>query len=240
MPAFRALRRPVSRSLQQDTRPARRGADVFPITTDGEVVENPRHYRTAQKQLARAHRRVSRRQQGSTRRRKAVQLLARTHQQVHGNAPTSSTRPRSHSCSSTTSSIWRMCRSATWSETASWPSASAMPTGQRFGPSSQATAAGAGRQVVAVPAQYTSQDCSGVLPDGGRCPQLVATSLSVRTRVCCLSVLWTGHGPRRERGPHHSSGRAGPLGANVAGWSERRLSSPWLSPWGACHMILIV
>ena len=37
---------------------------------------------------------------------------------------------------------------------------------------------------IAVPAQYTSQDCSGVLPNGTRCPERVAKSLSVRTHVC--------------------------------------------------------
>ena len=60
----------------------------------------------------------------------------------------------------------------------------------------EAKAACAGRQVIAVPPAYTSQDCSGVLPDGSRCAQRVAKSLSVRTHVRCLSILWAGHGPR--------------------------------------------
>jgi putative transposase len=58
------------------------GLKAFLITADGESVENPRHYRTAQKQPAKAQRRVSRRKKGSKRRRKAVQLLKRTHQTV--------------------------------------------------------------------------------------------------------------------------------------------------------------
>jgi putative transposase len=58
------------------------GLKVFLITADGQVVDNPRHYRKAEKQLAKAQRRVSRRTKGSRRRRKAVQLLARHHQQV--------------------------------------------------------------------------------------------------------------------------------------------------------------
>jgi putative transposase len=53
------------------------GLKVFLITADGEAVANPRHYRTAEKQLAKAQRRASRRTKGSTRRRKAVQLLKR-------------------------------------------------------------------------------------------------------------------------------------------------------------------
>jgi putative transposase len=55
---------------------------VFLITADGEVVENPRHYRKAENQLAKAQRRVSRCKQGSKRRRKAVALLKRKHQKV--------------------------------------------------------------------------------------------------------------------------------------------------------------
>jgi putative transposase len=38
---------------------------------------------------------------------------------------------------------------------------------------------------------FTSQDCRGMLPDGSRCLQRVAKSLSVRTHVCpsCGLVL---------------------------------------------------
>jgi transposase len=59
------------------------GLKVFLITADRKIVENPRHYRKAEKQPARAQRRVSRRKKGSKRRRKAVALLKRKHQQVH-------------------------------------------------------------------------------------------------------------------------------------------------------------
>jgi putative transposase len=55
---------------------------VFLITADGEIVENPRHYRKAERRRARAQRRVSRRTRGSKRRRKAVQLLKCHHQKV--------------------------------------------------------------------------------------------------------------------------------------------------------------
>jgi putative transposase len=58
------------------------GLKVFLVTADGEVVANPQHNRTAEQQLAKAQRRVSRRKQGSTRRGKAVQLLRRHHQYV--------------------------------------------------------------------------------------------------------------------------------------------------------------
>ena len=58
------------------------GLKVFLVTADGEMVENPRHYRKAERALRKAQRRVARRTKGSTRRRKAVQLLKRHHQRV--------------------------------------------------------------------------------------------------------------------------------------------------------------
>jgi putative transposase len=49
--------------------------------------------------------------------------------------------------------------------------------------------------VIAVPPEYTSQDCSGVLPDGTPCPERIQKSLSVRTHVCprCGLILDRDH-----------------------------------------------
>jgi putative transposase len=78
----------------------------------------------------------------------------------------------------------------------------------------------AGRRVMAVPAQFTSQDCSG-------CGERVSKSLSVRTHVCpsCGLVM-----DRDENAAVNilASGRAGPSGVNVAGCGERNLRSPAL------------
>ncbi len=48
-----------------------------------------------------------------------------------------------------------------------------------------------GVPVMAVPPHFTTQDCSGVLPDGTPCPERVKKALSVRTHVCprCGLVL---------------------------------------------------
>ena len=167
------------------------GLHVFLITADGEIVENPRHHRTAEQRLARAQRRVSRRKQGSKRRRKAVALLKRTHQTVQ--------RQRRDLHHKTALALLQqydvvyledvqvrnMVRNphlATSSSDAGWAAFRTILT---------ATAACAGRQVLVVPPAYTSQDGSGVLPDGSRCIQRVAKSLSVRTHVCpsCGLVL---------------------------------------------------
>jgi putative transposase len=58
------------------------GLKVFLVTADGEGVDNPRHYRKAERQLANAQRGVSRRKKGSKRRKKAVKILAKNHQHV--------------------------------------------------------------------------------------------------------------------------------------------------------------
>ncbi len=61
------------------------GLKVFLIAADGKIVEHPRQYRqyrTAERQLARGQRRVSRRKKGSHRRRKAIALLQRKHHKV--------------------------------------------------------------------------------------------------------------------------------------------------------------
>jgi putative transposase len=58
------------------------GLKVLLVTADGQMEENPRHHRIAERRLAGAQRRVSRRTKGSTRRCKAVRLLVRTHQQA--------------------------------------------------------------------------------------------------------------------------------------------------------------
>ena len=58
------------------------GLQVFLVTADGDAVANPRHYRKAERELKKAQQRVSRREKGSHRRKKAVQLCAKRHQHV--------------------------------------------------------------------------------------------------------------------------------------------------------------
>ena len=53
------------------------GITTFAAMSDGATVDNPRVYESAQRDLAKAHRRVARRKRGSKRRRKAVALLAK-------------------------------------------------------------------------------------------------------------------------------------------------------------------
>jgi putative transposase len=153
------------------------GLKLFLITAEGEVVENPRHYRKAEKQPAKAQRRVSRRKKGSKRRRKAVQLLKRKHQKVR--------RQRTDFHHKTALSLLRaydtiyledlrvanMVRNHHLAKSISDAGWAAFRT------ILACKAECAGKRVVAVPAAFTSQDCSG-------CGERVSKSLSVRTHVC--------------------------------------------------------
>ncbi|HEV2458032.1 MAG TPA: transposase [Ktedonobacterales bacterium] len=160
------------------------GLKVFLITADGEVVENPRHYRTAEKQLVKAQRRVARRKLGSHRRGKAIALLKRKHQKVQ--------RQRRDFHHKTALALVRqydtiyledlqvgnMVRNhhlAKGMSDAGWGRFRAILTSK---------AACTGKWVNAVPPAFTSQDCSG-------CGERVPKSLSVRTHVCpfCGLVL---------------------------------------------------
>jgi putative transposase len=193
------------------------GLKVFLITADGQPVENPRHYRKAEKALKKAHRRVSRRKKGSHRRRKAVQVLAKKHQHVR--------RQRSDFHHKTALDLVRQS-DVLYVEAIQPANLSRRPAPKQDehghyehnGASQKAglnksiedagwrhflcilafTAACAGKRVEAVPPAFTSQDCSG----GG---ERIQISLSVRTHVCtncglildrdenaARNILWRG------------------------------------------------
>jgi putative transposase len=161
------------------------------IAADGQIVDNPRHYRTAEKQLAKTQRRLRRRIKGSKRRRKAVTLLKRHHQTVQ--------RQRCDFHHKTALALLRQydtiyledVRVANMVRNHHLAKRISDAAWRQFRTILEAKAACAGRQVRAVPPAYTSKDCSGVLPDGSRCTQRVVKSLSVRTRICpsCGLVL---------------------------------------------------
>jgi putative transposase len=172
------------------------GLKVFLIMADGQVVENPRHYRKAERALKKSQQRVSRRKKGSKRRRKAMRVLAKGHQHVR--------RQRADFHHKTALALVRaydtiyleaiqpanLCRRPTprldgnggYAHNGATRKAglnkSIQDAGWRHFLSIHAfTAACAGKQVGAVNPAYTSQDCSG-------CGERIWKSLSVRTHVC--------------------------------------------------------
>jgi putative transposase len=163
------------------------------------MIHNPRCYRKAKAYLRRCQRRVARRKKGSNRLRKAVKLLAKAHQHIRNQR-----RDFQHqeACKLVrqydtiyyedlqTANMVRNHHLAKSISDAAW---SAFLTILVF------KAAYAGKQAVAVPPAFTSQDCSGVLPDGTPCNERVWKSLSVRTHVCarCGLVLDRDHNAAR-------------------------------------------
>jgi putative transposase len=208
------------------------GLKVFLITADGQVVDNPRHYRKAEKQLAKAQRRVSRRKQGSKRRRKAVQLLARKHQKVK--------RQRADFHHKTALALVR-AYDTIYLEDLQIRNLSRHPEPKPDGnggyaPTGAAPKAGlntsihdagwyafrriltckaewAGKRVEAIPPAFTTQDCSG-------CGHRVYKSLSVRTHVCtnCGLMLDRDENAARNilRAGHSRQALTQPVGAYVA------------------------
>jgi putative transposase len=172
------------------------GLKVFHITAGGDIVENPRHYRKAERQLQKAQQRVSRRKKGSKRRRKAVQVLAKQHQHVH--------RQRSDFHHKTALALVR-AYDVLYVEAIQPANLSRRPaakqdehgTYEHNGAARKAglnksiqdagwrqfltilayKAACAGKRVEAVNPAYTSQDCSG-------CGERMQIPLSVRTHAC--------------------------------------------------------
>ena len=58
------------------------GLDRLAVLSDGEVINNPRHLRAAQRRLGRAQRALARKQRGSANRREAVRWVAVLHRRV--------------------------------------------------------------------------------------------------------------------------------------------------------------
>jgi putative transposase len=160
------------------------GLKVFLSTAEGEVVVNPRHYRKAEKQLAKAQRRVSRRKQGSKRRHKAVALLKRKHQKVQRQRTDFHHKTALWLLSTCDTIYLEDLRVANMVRNRHLAKSISDAAWRQFRTILACKAAYAGKQVVAVPPAFTSQDCSG-------CGERVRKSLSVRTHVCptCGLVL---------------------------------------------------
>ncbi len=167
------------------------GLHAFYSDSDGNTVENPRHYRKAEKKLKQLGRQLSRKNKGSKNRQKARKALAKQHLKVQRQRED---HARKVACALVTSTdliafedlqvrnliknhhLAKSISDAGWSQFLHWVRYYARLHGI---------------ECIAVPPQYTSQDCSGILPDGRLCLERVWKSLSVRTHVCprCGLVL---------------------------------------------------
>ena len=153
------------------------GLKVFLITATGEIVDNPRHYRRAERYLAKCQRRVARRTKGSHRRRKAVAVLAKAHQHVQRQRQDFHHKTALHLLRQNDTIYLEDLRVANMVRNRHLAKSISDAGWAQFRAILDAKAACAGRRVIAVPPAYTSQDCSG-------CGERVPKSLSVRTHIC--------------------------------------------------------
>jgi putative transposase len=164
------------------------GLESFATLADGTMIHNPRCYRKAERRLKTAQRNVARRKKGSNRRKKAVKLLAKAHQQVKRQRAdfhhkTARTLVQQHDTiyheDLQTANMLKNHHLAKSIADAGWSAFLSILT---------AKAAYAGRRVIAVPPAYTSQTCSG-------CGVIVTKGLSVRWHSCpdCGTSLHRDH-----------------------------------------------
>jgi putative transposase len=155
----------------------------FYTDNKGNKVENPRHLRKSEKALKRLQRRVSRKQKSSNKRKKAINRLGRKHLKVSRQRKDFAVKLARCVVKSNDLVVFeklmvrnmvknrRLAKSisdAAWRQFFEWLEY----YGQVFG-----------KIVIAVPPQYTSQECSS-------CHRIVKKSLSERTHACeCGCIL---------------------------------------------------
>jgi putative transposase len=185
--------------------PRRRQPGGGAAGADGETVDNPRYYRTAEKQLKKTQKRVSRRQKGSRRWTKAVRHCAKQQQHVR--------RQRIDFHHKTALALMRQY-DVIYLEDLQVRNLSRRPApipgldgsgnylhngaAEKSGLNKSITDAGwyafriilackaawAGKRVQAIPPAFSTQECSNLLADGTICGERVKKSLSMRTHMC--------------------------------------------------------
>src|SRR5437667_11710203 len=164
------------------------GLKAFYTDSEGNTVESPHHYRKAETWLKRLHRRLSRKQKKSSNRKKARNVLAKAYLKVQRQREDFARKQANALITSSdliayeqlqirhmlrNRKLAKSIHDAGWGTFLSWV--------KYYG-------ALHGIPVVAVPPQFTSQDCSD-------CGATVKKSLSVRTHICpsCGLVLDRDH-----------------------------------------------
>jgi len=154
------------------------GIKEFCITSDGELMPNPKNYRKSEDKLKKQQRAVSRKKKGSNRRKKAVAILANTHEHI-----TNQRKDNAHKVANNLLNKYdTICREdlqinnmvknhrlAKSISDAGW--------GIFFDILDTKAKQTLGKRVIKVDPKYTSQICSN-------CGQIVKKSLSVRTHKC--------------------------------------------------------
>jgi len=164
------------------------GIEAFATLSDGTRIFHPGWYRKAERALKTAQRRVSRRKKGSTRRRKAITLLAKAHLKVKRQRQDFHQKVALHLVQINDTIYHEELQTANMVKNHHLAKSISDAGWSQFLSILCAKAAWAGRRVVAVPPAYTSQMCSG-------CGVLVKKGLSIRWHSCpdCGLALHRDH-----------------------------------------------
>jgi len=153
------------------------GLEFFYTDSDGQTVNNPRHLRKSEKRLKRLQKRVSKRKKGGKNRKKAINRMARQHLKVSRQRKDHAVKTAGALVASNdliayenlqvrwmvrNHKLAKSISDASWSMFVDWV--------EYFAKLHKIV-------TVAVPPQYTSQDCSG-------CGERVQKTLSERTHQC--------------------------------------------------------
>jgi putative transposase len=164
------------------------GLESFATLADGTMIHTPRCYRKVERRLKTAQRKVSRCKQGSNRRRKAVKLLARAHQQVKQQRQDFQHKAALQLVRQFDTIYHEALQVANMLKNHHLAKSIADAGWSGFLSILAFNAACAGKRVVAVNPAYTSQTCSG-------CGVVVQKGLSVRWHSCpaCGTSLHRDH-----------------------------------------------
>ena len=164
------------------------GLNSFVVDSDGQSIDNPRHYRKSEKKLGKHQRIVSRRKKGSNRRAKQQEVVARCHERIANQRKDFHFKAahrileRCDEVAVENLTITNMLKNHYLAKSisdAGWGA---------FRLKLQSKAESAGKQFTKVKPHYTSQQCSG-------CNEIVPKQLSDRVHDCphCGLVLDRDH-----------------------------------------------
>ena len=153
------------------------GLESFLTTSDGDKVDNPRHFHESEKQLGKAQRILSRRDKGSTRYQQQREIVAKIHEHI--------ANQRRDFHYKTAHQLFSQCEEVAIEDLkignmVQNPHLAKSISDAGWGNFQlilQSKAANAGKQLTKVDPKYTSQRCSG-------CDVLVKKSLSIRIHDC--------------------------------------------------------
>lgn len=188
------------------------GIKVFVADSEGNMIQNPRHYRKSQRKRRNAQRKMCRRKKGSKRRKKAARAVAKGHLKVIRQRKDFLHKTARRYVEAYETIVVEDLNTAGMIKNRHLAKSIADASWSKFVKILEQKAESAGARVVKVPAHFTTQQC-------GECRKLVPKSLSVRMHTC----PYCGHTANRDVNAAKNILRAwtGPSERNVVDCRKR-------------------